>query len=175
MESFRGKIRGELNYQEISNTPYGDPGIYNKNIIFQSEATNADVFLLKDLEALHLKNDHQNTSLNIFFDNYENKEIENKKQRFLIFPYGSDEYKKEATSLSLCNNHSVITGPPGTGKSQFICNLIANLYSLNKTVLFVSHTNDAVDIVNEKLTQKFPKIIIRTGSQSFLNELQTQG
>jgi len=45
----------------------------------------------------------------------------------------------------------VIEGPPGTGKSQTIVNMIAELLAEDKTVLFVSEKLAALDVVKERL------------------------
>lgn len=45
----------------------------------------------------------------------------------------------------------VVEGPPGTGKSQTIVNLIAELMALGKTVLFVSEKKAALDVVKSRL------------------------
>lgn len=45
----------------------------------------------------------------------------------------------------------VIEGPPGTGKSQTISNLIAHLMAKGKTVLFVSEKMAALDVVYRRL------------------------
>lgn len=45
----------------------------------------------------------------------------------------------------------VIHGPPGTGKSQTIANLIAGLIADHKSVLFVSEKKAALDVVKSKL------------------------
>lgn len=47
----------------------------------------------------------------------------------------------------------VIEGPPGTGKSQTITNLIAHLMAKGKTVLFVSEKMAALDVVYRRLEQ----------------------
>ena len=41
---------------------------------------------------------------------------------------------------------TVITGPPGTGKSQVVLNIIANAVYNDKTILFSSKNNRAVDV-----------------------------
>ena len=47
--------------------------------------------------------------------------------------------------------HLVVHGPPGTGKSQTITNIIAALIADNKKVLFVSEKRAALDVVKRNL------------------------
>ena len=47
--------------------------------------------------------------------------------------------------------HLVVEGPPGTGKSQTITNLIAELLAQGKTVLFASEKMAALSVVKERL------------------------
>ncbi|MCO7218480.1 DUF3320 domain-containing protein [Klenkia sp. PcliD-1-E] len=48
----------------------------------------------------------------------------------------------------------VMDGPPGTGKSQTIANVIAELMAAGKSVLFVSEKAAALDVVRNRLTAK---------------------
>lgn len=47
----------------------------------------------------------------------------------------------------------VLVGPPGTGKSQTITNIIANTLAKGKTVLFVAEKVAALEVVHRRLTQ----------------------
>lgn len=47
----------------------------------------------------------------------------------------------------------VVIGPPGTGKSQSIVNLISHLLASGKSVLFVSEKLAALEVVHRRLTQ----------------------
>lgn len=49
------------------------------------------------------------------------------------------------------NRDLVVEGPPGTGKSQTIVNLIGELLAHGQTVLFVSEKMAALDVVKERL------------------------
>lgn len=69
----------------------------------------------------------------------------------LIYPFGCNESQKLAVETTLRNSISIVEGPPGTGKTQTILNIIANLIIQNKTVAIVSNNNSAVFNVREKL------------------------
>ena len=61
-----------------------------------------------------------------------------------------DEYQQKAIKFAFENRISVITGPPGTGKTQVILNLLANALIRNKKVLVVSKNNKAVENVKDR-------------------------
>ena len=68
-----------------------------------------------------------------------------------IFPFGCNGSQYKAVVNALSNNVSIIEGPPGTGKTQTILNIIANLIINGKTVQVVSNNNAATDNVLEKM------------------------
>ncbi len=69
----------------------------------------------------------------------------------LLFPFGFNISQKEATKNAFTSQISVIEGPPGTGKTQTILNIIANAIFQGKTVAVVSNNNSATENVYEKL------------------------
>lgn len=69
----------------------------------------------------------------------------------LIFPFGCNESQLEAVQNAISNRISIIEGPPGTGKTQTILNIIANLVVQNKTVQVVSNNNSAIENILEKI------------------------
>ncbi|WP_407393951.1 DUF3320 domain-containing protein [Methanobrevibacter sp.] len=72
----------------------------------------------------------------------------------------------------------VVEGPPGTGKSQTIVNLIAELLAEGKSVLFVSEKMAALDVVKDRLTAVgLGKFVLelhshKTRRKKFLKDLQ---
>jgi very-short-patch-repair endonuclease len=56
------------------------------------------------------------------------------------------------TLLKYPTSNAVIEGPPGTGKSQTIANLIAALIAQGKSVLFVCEKRAALDVVKRRLS-----------------------
>ncbi|MBI3491516.1 MAG: AAA family ATPase [Acidobacteria bacterium] len=69
---------------------------------------------------------------------------------FLILD--ADSSQQQAIAAALGGQNGVISGPPGTGKSQTIANLIAELVSRGKTVLFVAEKRAALDVVKNRLS-----------------------
>jgi superfamily I DNA and/or RNA helicase/very-short-patch-repair endonuclease len=70
----------------------------------------------------------------------------------LIFPADSSQHA--AIGAVLGGKSIVIQGPPGSGKSQTIANLIAEATVNNKRILFVAEKRAAIDAVVERLTEK---------------------
>ncbi|MCR6587683.1 AAA domain-containing protein [Campylobacter insulaenigrae] len=70
---------------------------------------------------------------------------------FLLFPFGTNQSQYQAVKNALNSQVSIIEGPPGTGKTQTILNIIANLIAQGKNVAVVSNNNEATQNVFEKL------------------------
>jgi very-short-patch-repair endonuclease len=65
----------------------------------------------------------------------------------------ADSSQNFAINKVLCGQDLVIKGPPGTGKSQTISNLISCLVARGQTVLFVAEKRAAIDAVLKRLEQ----------------------
>ena len=63
----------------------------------------------------------------------------------------ADSSQHRAINRVLGGESEVIWGPPGTGKSQTIANLIAALIAQGKRVLFVAEKRAAIDVVVARL------------------------
>lgn len=66
----------------------------------------------------------------------------------------ADSSQIEAISSAMTGNTLVVEGPPGTGKSQTISNLLAECLAQNKKVLFVAQKRAAIDAVLKRLADK---------------------
>lgn len=82
----------------------------------------------------------------------ENRIEKSEKEYFPIFPFGCNNSQYEAVKNAMENQLSIIEGPPGTGKTQTILNIIANILMKGKTVQVVSNNNSAIQNVYEKLS-----------------------
>lgn len=68
-----------------------------------------------------------------------------------FFPFGFNLSQRNAVNTAFDYNLSVIEGPPGTGKTQTILNIIANAIINGQSVAVVSSNNSATKNVYEKL------------------------
>jgi AAA domain len=70
---------------------------------------------------------------------------------------------------AVLGNHplTVVSGPPGCGKSQVVVSVLLNAWARGASVLFASNPNQAVDVVRERLEKfeaEFP-IAVRAGNR----------
>jgi RecA/RadA recombinase len=83
----------------------------------------------------------------------------------LIYPFGVNASQLLAVEQALTSQVSLIEGPPGTGKTQTILNIIANVLVRGKTVAVLSNNNAAVENVYEKLGKSgLDYLVARLGS-----------
>ena len=66
-------------------------------------------------------------------------------------PISVDGSQLQAVQWAAAGRSFVLEGPPGTGKSQTITNLVANAIALGKTVLFVAEKQAALEVVQRRL------------------------
>jgi len=70
-----------------------------------------------------------------------------------VYPFGFNLSQKTAIDKALENRFSIIEGPPGTGKTQTILNIIANVVMRNESIAVVSSNNSATANIQEKLNK----------------------
>jgi DNA polymerase III delta prime subunit len=66
----------------------------------------------------------------------------------------ADSSQNYVVNAVLAGQDLIVRGPPGTGKSQTIANLIATLLARHKKVLFVAEKRAAIDAVLKRLQQR---------------------
>lgn len=67
--------------------------------------------------------------------------------------HDADSSQQRAITTALSGHHVLIEGPPGTGKSQTIANIIAGAAAQGKRVLFVAEKRAAIEAVTDRLAQ----------------------
>jgi hypothetical protein len=69
----------------------------------------------------------------------------------LLLPISADSSQLEAITESAMDKSFVLHGPPGTGKSQTITNIISNALYNGKKVLFVAEKMAALSVVRDRM------------------------
>ena len=124
-----------------------------------------NVNLMRDYEALEKNISKSPGGLDIF-----NKQQQIKKNSSTLLPLVNlnSEQEKAVKSFLSSDKLSVVTGPPGTGKSQVVLSALLNAWAQGKTVLFSSSNNTAVDVIKERLDEfnaGFP-LYVRAGARN---------
>ena len=66
--------------------------------------------------------------------------------KVLIYPFQFNLSQKEAVENVYKSNISIIKGPPGTGKTQTILNILMNLAIIDeKSVAVIAYNNPAIE------------------------------
>jgi superfamily I DNA and/or RNA helicase/very-short-patch-repair endonuclease len=137
-----------------------------KSAISSEKADNLFNYLKKIADTVGLKTEEGNNILaksystisfiseNCILANYLNEIIPTKSNYHSpieVFPFGFNVSQKEAVNKAFAYSMSIIEGPPGTGKTQTILNIIANAVVNGQSVAVVSSNNSATKNVYEKL------------------------
>ena len=98
-----------------------------------------------------------------------------KKPEVILYPFGINLSQMQAIENALSSQMSIIEGPPGTGKTQTILNIIVNLIIQDKSVLVVSPNNSATDNIVDKLIAKgYGFLVARLGSKVNIEGFQNK-
>lgn len=126
--------------------------IHNQAFMYWGEANSyvkGLVYELNELKKIDYYQQLENTSLKYLFG--EKIQSEKKGLPFIFSVLPLNLKQKDAIEKGLMESFTVVTGPPGTGKSQVLVNLIINALVNDQSVLFASKNNKAVDVVYERL------------------------
>jgi len=83
----------------------------------------------------------------------------------VVTPFELNETQEVVLRSAMTRELTVATGPPGTGKSQLVANLVATAVAAGESVLVTSTNNRAVDVVWKGCNDLAPGLVIRTGSR----------
>lgn len=132
------------------------------NKIFQEmkDKTAADLIFLENQIGIDPKSDVKDQTT----EGYSESNI--KEDWHNLFPFDLSDTQKQIVLAARENNLSVVSGPPGTGKSYTIAAIILDHLLGGKRVLFVSRMDKAVEVVSSWLEEFVgPFSIARSGSR----------
>ena len=126
-------------------------GIINRAILFAKEPTPYTVGLSNELANLESWGDLdlRHSILWKFIHKQFYKNPPYKKEILEVLPLNDEQ--EQAVRSALSADVTLIAGPPGTGKTQVVANLIINAAIAGQNVLFTSKNNNAVDVVVKRV------------------------
>lgn len=156
------RIRGKLDAKNLADQlPLNKEGIFNCAAIVLPVENTFSKSAANDLKRLSQLTDDQlfGSALHTILNHRTTGQVATP----VLCPLQLTENQFNATKTALSEPLTVITGPPGTGKSQVISAIVASALAANKTVLFSSKNHQAVSAVQERLQTLVPEhpILVR--------------
>ena len=115
------------------------------------------------------------TALKYFFTDQpaDTKTEGSKSQEPIVEVIALNDEQRDAVNSAFSKPVTVVTGPPGTGKSQVVITVLANAYLRGEKVLFTSRNHKAVEVVESRLNSLsgYP-LVLRTGSRGGARDLR---
>jgi very-short-patch-repair endonuclease len=148
-------------------------GLYTRSVIFMSERPRYTMGLETELSALSnlSATDLESSSLSKWLG-YSAGSISPISENALIEPIPLNSEQRDAVTRALTQPLTVITGPPGTGKSQVVSSILVNAAMQGTTVLFSSKNNKAVDVVETRVNSLGQRpILLRLGARDLQERL----
>ena len=163
--------RENLNPYALSSDPPLDKltsaGIYNRSVLFAGTRSPFTYGLEIELRKLAQLDEEavKDTALGLWLrgDPIETPPPEDR-PILEVLPLNTEQ--RQAVVQGLAAPITVVTGPPGTGKSQVVTSLLANMAWQGGSVLFSSKNNHAVDVVESRVNDLGPHpLLLRLGKE----------
>lgn len=142
---------------EIQISTFTEDGIFNKAALVRCDKSQYTQGLETELNEISNRTEaeYEQSALydwihrdwNVPFESNEETEIDN--SLLEVLPLNTEQ--REAIQKAMHSKLTIVTGPPGTGKSQVVTDLIVNLAWKSKSAVFSSKNNKAVDVVEQRV------------------------
>ena len=146
-------------------------GLHNVVVIFRTKGSQYHQRLLAEIRQLRSRwNEASRTVAGMLLSGGELSSPSISLSAFpLSAPLPINYSQRSALADAMSERLTIVTGPPGTGKSQLVTNIVASAWIARKSVLVASTNNQAVNVVCERARKIWPGLIIRTGSREYRN------
>lgn len=174
LSAFLGdRIKEPLHLHAIKDSTIRLPfetGIYNRAVLMLGRRTQYTKSLLNELTMIERASDEElnSTALRYVFAKHEQEDVKRDDlvhEAVVIDTNVLNAEQRQAVSSLLTHALSVVTGPPGTGKSEVVSSTVGNSRLKGSSVLFASRNHKAIEAVVDRLKAEDGRsLIIRANS-----------
>jgi very-short-patch-repair endonuclease len=142
-----------------------EEGIYNSATLMAGDAA-ATANLLRELDELLDRTDWEQTAAASLVTGAMTPPRPPSTALPMVAPLPINHAQEAILKKTMNASTTVVTGPPGTGKSQVVVDLLANAWVHGQSILVTSTNNAAVDVAVSRANSVVPGLVIRTGNKS---------
>ena len=141
-------------------------GIYNAAISVVTEWSGYTSTLREELRQLRTRKDWSTSAAaHLLLDGFVQKEDKRPPSSPLAAPLVCNQSQEETLERLRKEPLTVVTGPPGTGKTQLVVNAVTNAWLDGDKVLVTSTNNGAVDVAVDRAEKAVSSgLLVRTGN-----------
>ena len=166
-------ILSPLNARALESQVGRHSGVYNAAISVFAEWSGYTRALRAELQQLRTQNDWSTTAAAHLLPNgFAGTESTRPPAGPLAAPLASNQSQEETLERLRSEPLTVVTGPPGTGKTQLVVNAVTNAWLDGDKVLVSSTNNRAVDVaVNRAMSDVSSGLLVRTGNRQMREQV----
>ena len=162
------QILSPLNARILESNIDRKQGIYNAAVSVVAEWSGGYTSTLREeLRRLQTRDDWATTAAaHLLLDSFAQKEDKRPPSELLAASLVCNQSQEETLERLRRDPLTVVTGPPGTGKTQLVVNAVANAWLDGDKVLVTSTNNGAVDVAVERAEKDvIGGLLVRTGNR----------
>ena len=160
------QILSPLNARILESNIGSKQGVYNAAISVVAEWSGYTNALREELRQLQTREDWSTTAAaHLLLDGFVQKEDKRPPFGPLAAPLVCNQSQEETLEHLRSEPLTVVTGPPGTGKTQLVVNAVTNAWLDGDKVLVTSTNNGAVDVAVDRAEKDVSSgLLVRTGN-----------
>ena len=161
------QIMSPLNARSLESIITREPGVYNAAISVAAESSSYTSKLREELRELQTRKDWSTTAAaHLLPGGLAQKDDTGHPSGPLAAPLPCSQSQEETLECLRREPLAIVTGPPGTGKTQLVVNAVANAWMDGDKVLVTSTNNGAVNVAVERADKDVSSgLLVRTGNR----------
>ena len=163
-------LTAPLDPDRISRPQTAAAGVHNTAVGLLAASSLPTAMLLQELDALAVATDWMETAASLLQERPRSSGA--RRADAVTAAMALNDAQVQALADAAAEPLTVITGPPGTGKSQLVAAIVAEAWAADESVLVASTNNGAVDVAADRANRDIVEgILLRTGKSAIREQL----